>query len=52
MNGTIITIAAGGALRERRAKRFAKDARMVAGRWLVDNKRAVLRGGFPGLRRT
>lgn len=34
VKGMIITMAAGGADRERRARRFTKDARRLAGRWL------------------
>ena len=33
--GIIMMMAAGGAVRERRASRFTNDARIVAGRWLT-----------------
>lgn len=41
MNGMVMTMAAGGAESERRARRFTKEAIKLAGNKLVDKKRMI-----------
>jgi hypothetical protein len=38
VNGMVMTMAAGGAVNESRESRFMKEARRLAGRWLMSEE--------------